>query len=47
MHFLSRILGRPANERPVMLVVTGYPAPGATVPRITRKPLEQVLTVIG
>jgi nitroreductase len=47
MHFLSRILGRPANERPVMLIVTGYPAPGATVPRITRKPLEQVLTVIG
>lgn len=47
MHFLSRILGRPVNERPVMLIVTGYPAPDATVPRITRKPLDQVMTFIG
>jgi iodotyrosine deiodinase len=44
MGFLSRVLERPANERPVMLVVTGYPAADAVVPRIRRKPLEAVAT---
>jgi iodotyrosine deiodinase len=44
MGFLSRVLERPANERPVMLVVTGYPAANAVVPRLRRKPLEAVAT---
>ena len=44
MGFLSEVLERPANERPVMLVVTGYPAPDALVPRLRRKPLEAVAT---
>jgi len=44
MGFLSEVLERPANERPVMLVVTGYPAPEAVVPRLERKPLEAVAT---
>lgn len=44
MAFLSELLERPANERPVMLVVTGYPAAGAVVPRLRRKPLEAVAT---
>ena len=44
MGFLSEVLGRPANERPVMLVVTGYPAPGAVVPRLGRKPLAAIAT---
>ncbi|MGH7510799.1 MAG: nitroreductase family protein [Gemmatimonadales bacterium] len=44
MGFLSELLERPANERPVMLVVTGYPAPDALVPRLRRKPLEAVAT---
>jgi len=42
MNFLREILGRPTNERPVMLVVTGYPAEGAQVPVITKKALDQV-----
>jgi iodotyrosine deiodinase len=42
MGFLSEVLERPANERPVMLVVTGYPATDAVVPRLRRKPLEAV-----
>jgi nitroreductase len=46
MHFLSRILERPDNERPVMLVVAGYPAADAVVPRISRKPLEEVATFL-
>ena len=44
MKFLSKILGRPANERPMMLLVVGHPAPDAKVPRAAtvKKPLEQI-----
>lgn len=45
MGFLSQILGRPVNERPYVIIPVGYPAPGATVPEITRKPLEEVMEV--
>lgn len=44
MAFLTRILGRPENERPVMLVVAGYPASDARVPDIQRKPLSDIVT---
>jgi nitroreductase len=44
MGFLRQVLERPANERAVMLVVTGYPAPGAVVPRLRRKPLGAIAT---
>jgi iodotyrosine deiodinase len=44
MGFLNQVLERPASERPVMLVVTGYPAHDAVVPRLRRKPLEAVAT---
>ncbi len=43
MAFLSEILGRPANERPFVLIPVGYPADDARVPAITRKPLREVL----
>lgn len=43
MGFLSRILQRPANERPFLLIPVGYPAEGAEVPDIGRKPLDEVL----
>lgn len=43
MAFLSEILQRPSHERPYILFPVGYPASGATVPDITRKPLEQAL----
>lgn len=42
MKFLNRILGRPAEERPFLLLVTGYPAPDARVPGIRRKGLEEI-----
>jgi iodotyrosine deiodinase len=42
MGFLSDVLERPPNERPMMLVVTGYPAIDARVPRLRRKSLEEV-----
>jgi iodotyrosine deiodinase len=44
MGFLSELLERPPNERPMMLVVTGYPAADAKVPRIRRKPLQEVVS---
>jgi iodotyrosine deiodinase len=44
MKFLHRLLDRPANERPFLLVVVGYPAEDATVPRITKKPLDEIAT---
>ena len=46
MGFLKETLGRPENERPYLLVVTGLPAKGARVPAIERKPLDAVMTVL-
>jgi len=39
MKFLNRILERPRNERPFLLLVVGYPAKDATVPDIGKKAL--------
>jgi iodotyrosine deiodinase len=44
MGFLREILGRPRNERPFLLLVTGYPMAGATVPDIKRKAFEEFVT---
>ena len=43
MGFLGDILGRPAHEKPYLLIPVGYPAPDATVPDIQRKLLDEVL----
>ena len=45
MRFLGRILGRPKNERPFLLIPVGYPAPDARVPDITKKSLGEVRQV--
>src|SRR5690606_6086964 len=42
MGFLSKILGRPSNEKPFILFPIGYAASDAQVPDIQRKPLEEV-----
>ncbi|MFQ5655131.1 MAG: nitroreductase family protein [Planctomycetota bacterium] len=42
MRFLSRILGRPDNERPMILFPIGYPAEDAVVPELVRKSLDEV-----
>ncbi len=47
MNFLSQILHRPANERPYLLLVAGYPAEGTMVPAIQKKPLDELVTFIG
>jgi iodotyrosine deiodinase len=47
MGFLNALLGRPPNERPFLLLVVGYPADGAQVPDITRKPLDRITTFVS
>jgi nitroreductase len=42
MNFLREILNRPENERPVMLVVTGYPAEDARVPVLSKKAFDEI-----
>ena len=46
MGFLNEILGRPSNERPFLLLVVGYPAKGATVPDLRRKPLDDIASFV-
>ncbi len=42
MNFLSKILNRPENEKPYLLIPVGYPAPECWVPDLKRKPIESV-----
>jgi nitroreductase len=44
MAFLNKILKRPANERPFLVLVVGYPAEGTTVPDISKKSLDEIAT---
>lgn len=46
MGFLNEILGRPANERPFLILVVGFPAEDARVPQITKKPLEKIASFL-
>jgi nitroreductase len=46
MGFLNDLCGRPANERPFLILVAGYPADDARVPAITKKPLEEIATFV-
>jgi nitroreductase len=42
MNFLGKILNRPDNEKPFLLMPVGYPAADAKVPDIKRKKLEEI-----
>lgn len=44
MSFLNAICGRPADEKPFLLLVAGHPAKDATVPlaALRKKPLEDI-----
>lgn len=46
MDFLGRILERPENEKPFLLLVTGYPAADARVPVIGKKPMEEIASFL-
>jgi nitroreductase len=43
MNFLSKILNRPSNEKPFLLLPIGYPKPETFVPDIERKALDEIL----
>ncbi|MBX2945613.1 MAG: nitroreductase family protein [Cyclobacteriaceae bacterium] len=44
MNFLTKILNRPENERPFLLVPVGYPADETFVPKLERKKIDEVVT---
>jgi iodotyrosine deiodinase len=43
MGFLSKLLKRPANEKPYILFPVGFPADGVTVPNLKRKSLDDLV----
>ncbi|NDJ51995.1 MAG: nitroreductase family protein [Chloroflexi bacterium] len=43
MKFLEEILERPENERAYLLIPVGYPSEDAQVPKLEKKPLDQIL----
>ena len=44
MGFLRDLLKRPSNEKAAMVLVVGHPAANAQVPRIVKKPLDEITT---
>jgi nitroreductase len=46
MAFLNKILKRPANERPFLVLVVGYPAEDTTIPDISKKTLDEIATFL-
>ena len=47
MKFLGQFCGRPAHEKPVMILPVGWPSADATVPAVAKrkKPLDEVMSV--
>jgi len=43
---LREILGRPINEKVILLLPVGYPSDDATVPDLVRKPLKDIMFVV-
>ena len=46
MGFLNTILNRPSDEKPFLVLVTGFPAEDAQVPVIQKKPLDDIASFI-
>lgn len=46
MAFLTKLLGRPENERPFVLFPIGYPLAGVQVPDLKRKDLDEVAVFV-
>jgi nitroreductase len=48
MKFLNEALGRPASEKPAMIIAVGHPAAEATVPAVAKlkKPLEEIAVFV-
>ena len=41
MNFVTKILNRPENERPFLLIPVGYAADETYVPKLERKALDE------
>ncbi len=46
MNFLQKILDRPSNEKPYLLIPVGYPAKDAVVPDIKKKDIHEIMLVV-
>ncbi len=46
MNFLNRLLNRPINERPFLILVVGYPAEDAQIPVISKKSIKDIATYL-
>ncbi len=48
MRFLNKLLGRPASEKPVMIIAVGHPAQDAKIPSVAKikKPLSDILSTM-
>ncbi len=46
MGFLSKVCNRPNNEKPIMLIVAGYPTDDVEVPNISKKSLDEITSWI-
>jgi iodotyrosine deiodinase len=42
MGFLAELLGRPKHEKAMLVMPVGYPAIGAKVPDLSRKPIDEI-----
>ncbi len=43
LNFLSKVLNRPENEKPYLLIPIGYPLEGTQVPSLERKQLDEIV----
>jgi len=46
MRFLNELVDCPEGARPMLILVTGYPAEGALVPDIGKKSLDEIVTFV-
>jgi iodotyrosine deiodinase len=44
MNFLSKVLNRPENEKPYLLIPVGHPGDGCEIPDLHRKSLNEIAT---
>jgi len=46
MEFLNKLLDRPENEKPFMILVVGYPSSEYKLPQLSKKELKDILKII-
>jgi iodotyrosine deiodinase len=46
MNFLNKILNRPSNEKPYLILVTGYPADNCKVPDIKKRDVNDIISFL-